>query len=102
LSPFRTQGRCGSNGLDYRKAAITFAAALPEAGPVTPAIWSFSASGSQVVQVAARDRRLAAALAQTPTADSLAAARNAALYQTPRAVLAPSGDTETPLAGPPS
>jgi hypothetical protein len=69
------------------QAAITFAAALPEAGPVRLAIWSFSASGGQVFQVAARDRRLAAALAQTPTADSLAAARNAALYQTPRAVL---------------
>ncbi len=51
------------------------------------AAWSFSASGGQVFQVAARDRRLAAAIAQTPAADSLAAARNAALCQTPWAVL---------------
>jgi dienelactone hydrolase len=85
------------------QAAITFAAALPEVDPVRLAIWSFSASGGQVFQVAARDRRLAAAIAQTPTADSLAAARNAALYQTPWAVLRTvPGDTETPLAGPPS
>jgi hypothetical protein len=60
---------------------------LPEVDPVRLAIWSFRPRG-QVFQVAARDRRLAAAIA----ADAhrrLASrgARNAALYQTPWAVL---------------
>jgi len=51
---------------------------LPEVDPVRLAFRSFPASGGQVFQVAARDRRLVA-IAQAPTADSLAAARNAAL-----------------------
>jgi hypothetical protein len=51
---------------------------LPEVDPVRLAFRSFPASGGQVFPVAARDRWLAA-IAQTPAADSLAAARNAAL-----------------------
>jgi fermentation-respiration switch protein FrsA (DUF1100 family) len=68
-------------------AAIGFAAELPEVDPARLAIWAFSASGGYAFTLAARDRRLAAAIAQTPNADNLAATRNAARYQKPGAML---------------
>jgi len=68
-------------------AAIGFAAGLPGVDPARLAIWAFSASGGYVFSLAARDRRLAAAIAQTPNADNLAASRNAARYQKPGAML---------------
>ena len=68
-------------------AAIGFAARLPGVDPGRLAIWAFSASGGDVFGLAARDTRLAAAIAQTPNADTPAAARNAARYQKPRAML---------------
>jgi dienelactone hydrolase len=73
--------------LDDWQAAVTFAATLPGVDPARLAIWGFSASGGHVFRVAARNPQLAAAIAQTPTADALAVARNAALYQTPSAML---------------
>ena len=54
--------------------------------PAKLAIWSFSASGGHVFHVAARNPRLAAAIAQTPNADGPAAARNAARFQKPLAM----------------
>jgi len=68
-------------------AAIARARTLPDADPARLAIWSFSASGGHVFRIAARHPELAAAIAQTPNADGLAASRNAARYQTPRAML---------------
>ena len=68
-------------------AAVGFAATLPGVDPARLAIWAFSASGGYVFPLAARDTRLAAAIAQTPNADNPAAARNAARYQEPRAML---------------
>jgi uncharacterized protein len=68
-------------------AAIDFAAGLPGVDPARLAIWAFSASGGYVFGLAARDPRLAAAIAQTPNADNLAASRNAASYQKPGAML---------------
>ena len=68
-------------------AAIGFAAGLPEVDPARLAVWAFSASGGYVFGLAARDPRLAAAIAQTPNADNLAASRNAARYQKPAALL---------------
>jgi len=68
-------------------AAIGFAAGLPGVDPARLAIWAFSASGGCVFGLAARDPRLAAAIAQTPNADNLAASRNAARYQKPAALL---------------
>jgi uncharacterized protein len=68
-------------------AAIGFAATLPGVDPGRLAIWAFSASGGYVFDLAARDPRLAAAIAQTPNADNPAAARNAARYQKPGAML---------------
>jgi uncharacterized protein len=86
-------------------AATGFAAALPEVDAARLAIWAFSASGGYVFQLAARDPRLAAAIAQTPNADNLAASRNAARYQKPGAFLRFTGrgllDAVGSLAGRP-
>ena len=67
-------------------AALAFAATRPGVDPARLGIWSFSASGGHVFRVAARHPALAAAIAQTPNADGLAAARNAARYQQPLAL----------------
>jgi pimeloyl-ACP methyl ester carboxylesterase len=87
------------------KAAIEFAAGLPGVEPGRLAIWAFSASGGYVFSLAAGDPRLAAAIAQTPNADNLAASRNAARYQKPLAMLRFTGrgvlDAMGSLAGRP-
>jgi pimeloyl-ACP methyl ester carboxylesterase len=62
-------------------AAIDCAATLPEVDRDRIAIWGFSASGGHVFRVAARNARVAAAIAQTPNADGIAASRNAARHQ---------------------
>jgi uncharacterized protein len=62
-------------------AAIGCARTLPGVDPAKVAIWGFSLSGGHVFRVAARTPGLAAAIAQTPNADGLPAARNAARYQ---------------------
>jgi pimeloyl-ACP methyl ester carboxylesterase len=69
------------------QAAIAIAATLPGVDPTRVAIWGFSLSGGHVLRVAARNPKLAAAIAQTPNADGLAAARNASLHQKPLAML---------------
>ncbi|WP_433170180.1 alpha/beta hydrolase [Actinoallomurus sp. CA-150999] len=73
------------------QAAIGFAATLPGVDPDKLALWGFSLSGGHVLHVAARDRRVAAAIAQTPNADCQAIVRNAARYQTPLAMLRLTG-----------
>ena len=80
-------------------AAIGFAAGLPGVDPARLAIWAFSASGGYVFGLAARDPRLAAAIAQTPNADNLAASRNAARYQKPLAMLRFTGRGVLDAAG---
>jgi uncharacterized protein len=91
--------------LDDWQAAIGFAAGLPGVDPDQLAIWSFSASGGHIFRVAARNPRLGAAIAQTPNADCLAAARSAARYQRPLALLRFTGrgllDAAGSLAGRP-
>ncbi len=77
--------RVGEQLADWR-AAIARARDLPGVNPARIAIWSFSACGGQVFQVAAAHPELAAAIAQTPNADGLAAARNAGRYQRPLAM----------------
>jgi fermentation-respiration switch protein FrsA (DUF1100 family) len=72
-------------------AALGCAATLPGVDPARLAIWAFSASGGHVFRVAARHPGLAAAIAQTPNADGLAATRNAARYQQPLAMLRLTG-----------
>jgi alpha-beta hydrolase superfamily lysophospholipase len=66
---------------DYH-AAIEFARTLPEVDPERVAIWGFSLAGGHVFRVAARDTRLAAAIAQTPLADARAVAPNAIRHAT--------------------
>ena len=69
------------------QGAITFAPTLPGVEADKLAIWAFSASGGYVLQVAARNRQVAAAIAQTPNVDGLASLRNAAKHQTQLAML---------------
>jgi pimeloyl-ACP methyl ester carboxylesterase len=69
------------------QAAIAFAPTLPGVDPTRVAIWGFSVSGGHVLRVAARNPKLAAAIAQTPNADGQAAARNATRHQRPLALL---------------
>jgi len=69
------------------QAAIEYAATLPGVVPTRLAIWGFSAAGGHVFRMAARNPRLAAAIAQAPNADNVAASRRASRYQTPLAML---------------
>ncbi|HEY1321976.1 MAG TPA: alpha/beta fold hydrolase [Streptosporangiaceae bacterium] len=78
--------RVGEQLADWQ-AAIGHARTLPGVDPARLAIWGFSASGGHVFRVAARNPDLAAAIAQTPYADGLAASRNAARYQKPLTML---------------
>jgi len=73
------------------QAALAFAATLPGVDPARIAIWGFSVSGGHVFRVAARNPIVAAAIAQTPNADGLAGARNAARHQKPLALLRLTG-----------
>jgi dienelactone hydrolase len=73
------------------QAAIAFASTLPGVDPARLAIWGFSLSGGHVFAVAAREPRLAAAIAQTPNADGPAAARSASRHQRPLAMLRLTG-----------
>src|SRR5262249_58417101 len=81
------------------RAAIECARPLPGVAPARLAIWGFSASGGYVFPVAARTPQLAAAIAQAPTADGQAAARNAARYQEPLAILRLAGLVALDAAG---
>ncbi len=58
--------------------AVRFAARLPWVDPARIALFGSSFSGGHVVQVAARDHQIAAAIAQAPFADGLAQLRNVA------------------------
>src|ERR1700723_2666988 len=80
-------------------AAIDFAGRLPGVDPARLAIWAFSASGGYVFRLAARRPGLGAALAPTPNADNKAAARNAARYQKPLAMLRVTGRALLDAAG---
>ncbi len=82
--------RIGEELADWQ-AAIGHAAALPGIDPARIAIWGFSLAGGHVFRVAARNPQLAAAIAQTPNADGLAAARKAARHTTPVAMLRLTG-----------
>jgi hypothetical protein len=69
------------------QGAIEYAATLPGVEPARIAVWGFSASGGHIFRVAARNPRLAAAIAQTPNAGGAAAGRAAMSYQKPGAML---------------
>jgi uncharacterized protein len=82
--------RIGAELADWQ-AAIGYAATLPGVDPARIAIWGFSLAGGHVFRVAARNPQLAAAIAQTPNADGLAAARNAMRHTTLLAMLRLTG-----------
>jgi len=67
---------------DYA-AAIAYARSLPGVDPARITVWGSSYSGGHVVPVAVADGRVAAAIAQTPAMDGLAAVANVARYAGP-------------------
>lgn len=71
--------------LDDWRAAIAYAATLP--GVERVAIWAFSLPGGYIVQLAAEDLGVSAAIAQSANVDGPTVTRNASRYQTPRAAL---------------
>jgi dienelactone hydrolase len=73
------------------QAAVEFAPTLRGVDPDRIAIWGFSASGGHILRVAARNPRLAAAIAQTPLVDGQAASRTAIPHTTPGAMLRLTG-----------
>jgi pimeloyl-ACP methyl ester carboxylesterase len=82
--------RIGEQLADWR-AALDCAAGLPDVDPARLAVWGFSLSGGQVLDLAARTPGLAAAVAQTPLADGPTVTRNAMRHQTPSALLQLTG-----------
>ncbi|MGZ4185396.1 MAG: alpha/beta hydrolase [Solirubrobacteraceae bacterium] len=82
--------RIGEQIADWR-AAIELARTLPEVDPARVAVWGYSLSGGHVFAVAARDPRLAAAIAHAPLADGQAAMPNAMRHQSPLAALRMTG-----------
>jgi uncharacterized protein len=77
--------RIGEQLADWH-AAIAFARTLPGVEPDRVVLWGFSLAGGQVLQVAAGDPDLAAAIAQAPLADGRAAAPNALRHMTASAL----------------
>lgn len=63
-------------------AAIQFAATLPEVDAGKVAIWGFSASGGHVLRLAARNPKVAAAIAHAPLVDGPHAMRHAVRHMT--------------------
>jgi dienelactone hydrolase len=57
------------------QAAVAFARTLPEADPNRVVLWGTSFAGGHVVATAARDPRIAAAIAQCPFLDGIASVR---------------------------
>jgi pimeloyl-ACP methyl ester carboxylesterase len=86
----RQVGRVRNQLEDYA-AAVGFARTLPEVAADRIAVWGFSLSGGHVFRLAATLPGLAAAIAQTPNADGLAATRNARRYTTGRALARVTG-----------
>src|SRR4051812_16591132 len=90
--------RMGEQQADWQ-AAIDHARTLPEGDPARGAVWGFSLSGGHIFPVAARDRALAAAIAQTPLADGMAAGPAALRHTTLRAFLRLAGRGVLDAAG---
>src|SRR4029077_4464994 len=84
-----SRARCSGSGRSSPagRARTAAARALPGADPARLAIWSFSASAGHVFRIAAGDPGVAAAIAQTPYADGLAASRTAPRHKKPAAML---------------
>ena len=78
--------RVGGQLADWR-AAIRCAAGLPGVDPTRLAAWGFSLSGAHIFRVAAAGSGLAAAIAQSASADGQATSQNMMHYQKPSAML---------------
>jgi pimeloyl-ACP methyl ester carboxylesterase len=80
----RQVARISDQLADWR-AAIGYAATLP--GVERVGIWAFSLPGGYIVQLAAEDLGIAAAIAQSANVDGVTATRKASRFQTPWAAL---------------
>jgi uncharacterized protein len=80
----RQLARVSDQLADWR-AAVDFATTLP--GVERVGIWSFSLPGGYIVQLAAEQPGVTAAIAQSPNIDSPTATRSASRFQTPLGAL---------------
>jgi pimeloyl-ACP methyl ester carboxylesterase len=71
---------------DYR-AAIAYARGLEGVDPERIALWGTSYSGGHVIELAGKDRRIAAVISQVPNLDSLATLRSLLRNESPRRLL---------------
>jgi pimeloyl-ACP methyl ester carboxylesterase len=85
---------------DWR-AAVAHARSLPGADPDRVALWGTSLSGGHVLVTAARDRRVAAVVAQVPHVSGVAAARAAGPVMALRLAAHAGRDLARALAGRP-
>jgi pimeloyl-ACP methyl ester carboxylesterase len=76
----------GGQLADWR-AALAFASGLPGVDADRLALWGFSATGGQILDVASGAPEVAAVVAQTPGLGGASAAMNAARYQSPVAMM---------------
>jgi dienelactone hydrolase len=74
------------------QAAVTFARTLPEVDPNKVVVWGTSFAGGHVVATAARDSRIAAAIAQAPFLDGIASVRQLPVRETLSLVIAGAKD----------
>ncbi|TDO63883.1 alpha-beta hydrolase superfamily lysophospholipase [Kribbella sp. VKM Ac-2571] len=92
----RQVARVSDQLADWR-AAIAYANTLP--GVERVAIWAFSLPGGYIVQLAAEDLGISAAIAQSANVDGPTVTRNASRYQTPGSALRLIGRSLLDLAG---
>ncbi|GAA4780616.1 alpha/beta fold hydrolase [Actinomycetospora chlora] len=81
------------------QAAVTFARTLPEVDPNEVVVWGTSFAGGHVVATAARDPRIAAAIAQAPFLDGIASVRQLPVRQTLALVAAGARDLLAQVRG---
>jgi dienelactone hydrolase len=87
--------------LDDWRAAIAYARSVGGVDPDRVAIWGASFSGAHVITMAAEDSRVAAAVAQSPMADGVAALRAFRPGRLARALIAGARDEWAHLRGRP-
>jgi dienelactone hydrolase len=81
------------------QAAVAFARTVPEADPDRVVVWGTSFAGGHVVATAARDPRIAAAIAQCPFLDGIASVRQLPARETLTLVVTGTKDLLAHLRG---
>lgn len=81
------------------QAAVAFARTLPEVDANRVVLWGTSFAGGHVVATAARDPRIAAAIAQCPFLDGIASVRRLPAHETLNLVAAGTKDLLAQLRG---